>query len=76
MAKSLRCKHRIKMRNVKRQHYAKKDLERLKKLAAKSAELMDVVTLKSAAEIKEKTIDQGTSAGKLLCSTDHSFVIA
>ncbi|BFZ08737.1 hypothetical protein BsWGS_11776 [Bradybaena similaris] len=58
MAKSIRSKHRRRMRNIKRQHYAKRDLERLKRLAIKSSELKDVVTMKSAEEIKQQTVDQ------------------
>ncbi|XP_059170760.1 protein LLP-like [Physella acuta] len=54
MAKSIRSKHRRKMRNIKRQHYAKKDLDKLKTLAAKSSELGDLVTMKNVEEIKEK----------------------
>ncbi|CAG5136171.1 unnamed protein product [Candidula unifasciata] len=57
MAKSIRSKHRRQMRNIKRQHYAKKDLERLKRLAIKSSELKDIVTMKSAQEIKEPAVD-------------------
>ncbi|CAG5130220.1 unnamed protein product [Candidula unifasciata] len=57
MAKSIRSKHCRQMRNIKRQHYAKKDLERLKSLAIKSSEPKDIVTMKSAQEIKEPTVD-------------------
>merc|ERR1712154_392819 len=58
MAKSIRSKHRRQMRNVKREHYAKKDLERLKRVAARASELQleNVVTMKSAEELKEKAI--------------------
>ena len=45
MAKSIRSKHRRKMRNVKREHFAKKGLESLKKMAAAdAASLQEVVT--------------------------------
>merc|ERR1719384_1855713 len=55
MAKSIRSKHRRKMRNIKREHFAKKDLERLKKVVANSEayEIDNVVTMKSAEEVKE-----------------------
>ncbi|GFN77424.1 protein llp [Plakobranchus ocellatus] len=56
MAKSLRSKHRRKMRNIKRQHFAKRELDTLKKIAAKDAEdlkeIQDVVTMRSADEVK------------------------
>nr|Q9GNQ1.1 RecName: Full=18 kDa learning-associated protein of slug [Lehmannia marginata]AAG35713.1 learning-associated protein LAPS18 [Lehmannia marginata] len=61
MAKGLRCKHRIRMRNIKRQHYAKKDLERLKKIVSKSSELKDVVTMKTTEPIQENKTSEGTS---------------
>merc|ERR1712244_35494 len=56
MAKSIRSKARRQARNIKRQHYAKKDLEKLKQLAAKSAELQkeNVVTMIPAEEVKEQ----------------------
>ena len=56
MAKSIRSKARRQARNIKRQHYAKKDLEKLKLLAAKSAELQkdNVVTMIPAGEVKEQ----------------------
>ena len=40
MAKSIRSKFRRKMRNIKREHFAKKDLERLKRCAERTAELV------------------------------------
>ncbi|CAL1544547.1 unnamed protein product [Lymnaea stagnalis] len=63
MAKSIRSKHRRKMRNVKRQHYAKKDLEKLKQVVARASELSEIVTMKSVEEIKvqQQSKEEGSS---------------
>ncbi|KAI8764138.1 protein LLP-like [Biomphalaria glabrata] len=52
MAKSIRSKHRRKMRNVKRQFYAKKDLEKLKKVVSHSSVLDELVTTRTVKDLK------------------------
>merc|ERR1711860_204367 len=55
MAKSIRSKFRRQMRNIKREHFAKKDLDRLKQCAERTEELVkdNVVQMKTVEEIKE-----------------------
>ncbi|XP_005093369.1 protein LLP [Aplysia californica] len=75
MAKSIRSKHRRQMRNVKREHFAKKDLDRLKRLASKAKELDldNVVTMKSAEEIKDKPSTSTSDTGMEVDNTKKVF---
>ncbi|KAK3792602.1 hypothetical protein RRG08_035938 [Elysia crispata] len=53
MAKSIRSKHKRKMRNVKREHFSKRGLENLKRIAAQDKEsLNELVTMKPVEEVK------------------------
>ncbi|OWF34672.1 18 kDa learning-associated protein of slug-like [Mizuhopecten yessoensis] len=58
MAKSLRCKFRKRMRNVKREKYGKKELERLKTMIETSGgqdqEVKEIYKVKTAEELKEE----------------------
>ncbi|KAH9490633.1 Glutamate receptor 1, partial [Bulinus truncatus] len=51
MAKSIRSKHRRKMRNIKRQFFAKKDLEKLKKVVSSSSLSESLVTVRTVQEL-------------------------
>ncbi|KAH3886079.1 protein LLP-like [Dreissena polymorpha] len=62
MAKSLRSKHRRRMRSVKREKYGKKQIEILKSTLAnavtKDVEMKELCTVKTAAEVKAETAEK------------------
>ncbi|XP_069101656.1 18 kDa learning-associated protein of slug-like isoform X2 [Argopecten irradians] len=71
MAKGLRCKFRKRMRNVKREKYGKKELERLKAIietkGAQTQEIKEIYKVKSEAELKaemEKKSEAMEHSGK------------
>ncbi|KAL4224980.1 hypothetical protein ACF0H5_015675 [Mactra antiquata] len=69
MAKSIRSKHRRKMRAIKRENFGKKELERLKGVLEKAkanedVDMKEIYTEKPIKELKAETIEKmDTSKG-------------
>ncbi|KAL3851808.1 hypothetical protein ACJMK2_015514 [Sinanodonta woodiana] len=75
MAKSLRSKWKRKMRNVRREKFAKKELEQLKKTVAAGdsgiAEMKEIYTVKTATDLKhEKKLKNETGKDDTVMEVD------